>query len=153
VNAIPLQKLRQSAPLPFPFVGDDIGVPYSTPIEGAGDEKQGPVARPLSAAERKALERYFADLTCPECHFSMIAHRPGCSQTKKGLRQFKKACLVSKTEQFPKTHFPGTASQFASQHRLAVTNEWMRGWNACLDEIDRNGGFNSSPSRTKGDET
>ena len=30
---------------------------------------------------------------------------------------------------------------FASQHKMAVTNEWMRGWNACLDEIDRNGGF------------
>jgi hypothetical protein len=56
-----------------------------------------------------------------------------------GLRQFKAACV--KTEPFPKPFFPGTASMFASEHRMAVTTEWMRGWNACLDEIDRNGGF------------
>jgi hypothetical protein len=37
--------------------------------------------------------------------------------------------------------FPGTAAMFASERRMAVTNEWMRGWNACLDEIDRRGGF------------
>ena len=53
-----------------------------------------------------------------------------------GLRLFKQACLAP-----PKPFFPGTASMYASQHRLAVTTEWMRGWNACLDEIDRNGGF------------
>ena len=40
------------------------------------------------------------------------------------------------------SYFPGTASMYASQHKLAVTTEWMRGWNACLDEIDILGGFN-----------
>jgi hypothetical protein len=58
-----------------------------------------------------------------------------------GLRRFKEACLATKTAPFPKPRFPGTASMFASEHRMAVTTEWMRGWNACLDEIDRNGGF------------
>ena len=62
-----------------------------------------------------------------------------------GLRQFKEACLASKTEQFSKPYFPGTASMFAFERQLAVTNEWMRGWNACLDEIDRNGGFTRKP--------
>lgn len=60
-----------------------------------------------------------------------------------GIRRFKEACLQSKAP--PPTRasrFPGTASMFASQRRLAVTSEWMKGWNACLDEIDRRGGFN-----------
>lgn len=30
----------------------------------------------------------------------------------------------------------GTASMYAQQHGLAVTTEWMIGWNACLDAID-----------------
>lgn len=50
-----------------------------------------------------------------------------------GIRQFKAACRRS--------YFPGTASMFASQHNMAVTEEWMRGWNACLDELDRKGVF------------
>lgn len=49
------------------------------------------------------------------------------------------------THAFPKSFFPGTASMFASEHKLAVTTEWMRGWNACLDEIGRNGGFTRNP--------
>jgi hypothetical protein len=40
-----------------------------------------------------------------------------------------------------KPFFPGTATMHASQHKLAVTNDWLCGWNACLDEIDRRGGF------------
>ena len=50
-----------------------------------------------------------------------------------GIRQFKAACRAS--------YFPGSAGMFASQHNMVVTNEWMRGWNACLDELDRRGVF------------
>lgn len=60
-----------------------------------------------------------------------------------GIRQFKEACLASKAPTRPRaSRFPGTAGMYASQRRLAVTQEWMKGWNACLDEIDRLGGFN-----------
>jgi hypothetical protein len=37
---------------------------------------------------------------------------------------------------------------YASERKMTVTREWMRGWNACLDEIDRNGGFTRT---SKGD--
>ena len=46
-----------------------------------------------------------------------------------------------KAAEAPKPPFPGTASMYACEHKLAVTEEWMRGWNACLDTIDRMGGF------------
>lgn len=59
---------------------------------------------------------------CPACHPDR--------QTEKAEPSQRGSC------------FPGTAGMHASQHRLAVTEEWMRGWNACLDEIDRLGGFN-----------
>lgn len=63
-----------------------------------------------------------------------------------GIRRFKEACLEAgaakqAVPQRPDVVFPGTASMYASRHRLAVTEEWMRGWNACLDAIDRLGGF------------
>jgi hypothetical protein len=47
---------------------------------GDSKPKQEPVDRPLSAAEPEAMERYFADLTCQECHWNKAVHRPGCSQ-------------------------------------------------------------------------
>lgn len=51
------------------------------------------------------------------------------------------AKAMGKAEDHSQPSFPGTASMYAAQHRLAVTEEWMRGWNACLDAIDRAGGF------------
>jgi hypothetical protein len=33
----------------------------------------------------------------------------------------------------------GTASMYAGEHKLAVTTEWCRGWNACLDALDATG--------------
>lgn len=51
------------------------------------------------------------------------------------------ACIKGSSAKSPLPAFPGTAGMYASQHRLAVTEEWMRGWNACLDAIDRLGGF------------
>jgi len=33
----------------------------------------------------------------------------------------------------------GTASMFAQEHKLAVTDEWCRGWNSCLDALDARG--------------
>ena len=60
-----------------------------------------------------------------------------------GIRKFKEACLASKAPpRSRRGRFPGTASMYASEHRMAVTTEWMRGWNACLDAIDLLGGFN-----------
>lgn len=41
-----------------------------------------------------------------------------------------------------RSRFPGTASMHASERRMAVSTDWLRGWNACLDEIDQLGGFN-----------
>ena len=58
---------------------------------------------------------------------------------KAALEAFKAQCTPPIDEHRPM--FPGTASMYASQHRMAVTQEWMRGWNACLDAIDRLGGF------------
>ena len=59
-----------------------------------------------------------------------------------GLRQFKEACKMpgERREQF----FPGTGRMFSGHHRLAVTKEWLAGWDACLAEIDKRGGFTDS---------
>lgn len=61
-----------------------------------------------------------------------------------GIRRFKEACTqaqqVREEDRF-KPAFPGTASMYAASNHMAVTQEWMRGWNACLDAIDRLGGF------------
>lgn len=61
-----------------------------------------------------------------------------------GIRRFKEACTQAQNvreEDMHKPVFPGTASMYAASNRMAVTQEWMRGWNACLDAIDRLGGF------------
>lgn len=64
-----------------------------------------------------------------------------------GIRRFKEACAEAAAAKQPgvplrpEVYFPGTASMYASRHKLAVTEDWMRGWNACLDAIDRLGGF------------
>lgn len=61
-----------------------------------------------------------------------------------GVRRFKEACSRAaqvREEDLHKPAFPGTASMYAASHHMAVTQEWMRGWNACLDAIDRLGGF------------
>jgi hypothetical protein len=67
-----------------------------------------------------------------------------CADQADGIRRFKEACARAqeiREEDRHKPSFPGTASMYAATHRLAVTEEWMRGWNACLDAIDRLGGF------------
>lgn len=67
-----------------------------------------------------------------------------CPDQADGIRRFKEACAQfqqMREEDMHKPSFPGTASMYAAQHRMAVTTEWMRGWNACLDAIDRQGGF------------
>ena len=71
----------------------------------------------------------------PENDVSLVVTKGGVpyADQAEGVRQFKAACRRSL--------FPGTASMFASQHKMAVTDEWMRGWNACLDELDRKGVF------------
>lgn len=43
---------------------------------------------------------------------------------------------VTATPATPAAPSIGTASMYAQQHGLAVTTEWMIGWNACLDAID-----------------
>jgi hypothetical protein len=57
-----------------------------------------------------------------------------------GIRQFKEACLARPV----KDCFPGTAGMFAERNSLAVSKEWRLGWNACLAEIDRLGGFTNT---------
>jgi hypothetical protein len=57
-----------------------------------------------------------------------------------GVRQFKEACAQSartQAEQF----FPGTGRMFAHSRKMAVTKEWLAGWDACLAELDKRGCF------------
>jgi hypothetical protein len=57
-----------------------------------------------------------------------------------GLKLFKAAC-----EQAARTtaerFYPGTARMFSHAHNLAVTKEWLAGWDACLAELDKRGCF------------
>jgi len=67
-----------------------------------------------------------------------------CPDQADAIRRFKEACGRAqqvREEDMHKPAFPGTASMYAASNRMAVTQEWMRGWNACLDAIDRLGGF------------
>lgn len=68
---------------------------------------------------------------------------------KAALREFMARCEKPQVDPF-KGLFPGTASMFSSARHMAVTEEWMRGWNACLDEIDRRGGFSHSAEVPRG---
>lgn len=67
-----------------------------------------------------------------------------CPDQADAIRRFKEACTRAqqvRQEDMHKPAFPGTASMYAASNRMAVTQDWMRGWNACLDAIDRLGGF------------
>jgi hypothetical protein len=57
-----------------------------------------------------------------------------------GLRQFKEACSQA-ARTSAEQYFPGTGRMFAHARKMAVTKEWLAGWDACLAELDKRGAF------------
>lgn len=39
--------------------------------------------------------------------------------------------------------FPGTGRMFSDHHQMAVSSDWLAGWDACIAEIDKRRGFSS----------
>lgn len=94
----------------------------------------------LVTACKESKEAPEQQVACYNCNY-ILGSNPHCSICEDVRAKRDDSLKQPGKPPEPATAFPGTAGMYTSQHKLAVTEDWMRGWNACLDAIDRLGGF------------